>query len=132
MSLRVLSLLGLIIAGVALDEREGPLLATRSSGQGDATDFGLEGNASEILLFVMLANRELVVGHVVSLQAAAIADGTLLEIVELLLKGLLQVVHDFGALPLETQLSNGFLDGDADVGLLDDVLHLNIIIEAGE
>lgn len=78
----------------------------------------------------MLADRKLVISNVVPLEAATIARGTFLEIVKLLLKSLLQVVHDLGALPLQAQLGNGFLDSDADVGFLDDVLHLNIIIEA--
>lgn len=98
--LGVLPLLGLVVARVALDEGEGTLLAAGGSGEGDAADLGLEGDAAEVLLFVVLANGELIVCHIVPLQTPTVARGCLLEIIELLLECLLQVRHYLRALPL--------------------------------
>lgn len=99
--LRVLPLLRLIVSGVALDEREGPLLAVRVRCERDAANLGLEGDAAEVLLFVMLTDGKLVVSDVVALQRAIIGREGLLELVELLLEGLLQVAHYLAALALE-------------------------------
>ena len=75
----------------------------------------------------MLSNGELIVCDVVSPEGASVAGKGLLELFKLLLEGLLQKIHYFCALSLETQLTDRLLHSDTDVRLLYYVLHLNII-----
>ena len=128
MRLGVVALLGLVVPRVPLDQREGLLLASAGGGERGGVDLGLEGDAPEVLLLIVLAYWKLVVRYVVPLQRTGVVGDSLLELLVLLLEGLLQVGHDLGALALQAQLADGLLHRDAQVCLLYYVLQLRGLV----
>lgn len=100
MGLGVLSLLRVVVSGVAFDQREGSLLAIRSGGKGQTSDLSLEGNAAKILLFVMFSYGKFIISNVVTSQGSTAVCESLFELLEFLLEGLLKIGHYLGPLSL--------------------------------
>lgn len=128
MRLGVVPLLGLIVPGVAFDQREGLLLASAVGGERGGVDFGLKGNASEVLLFIVFSNGKFIVSDIEALQCARIIGDSLLEFLVFLLEGALQAGHDLVAFALEAELGDGLLDSDAQVCFLDYILQLRELL----
>lgn len=99
-SLGVLSLLRVIIPGVAFDQCEGFLLDIWSGGKRHSSDLSLEGNTPKILLFIMFSYWKLIISNVVTSQCAISWRQSLFELLEFLLEGLLKVCHYLGPLSL--------------------------------
>lgn len=83
----MLSFLRIIIFGIAFDQCKWSFVALSDGREGDTCEFSLEGNASKILLLILLSDRKLIIDYVEASQVSIIHTYTLLELIIPFLEG---------------------------------------------
>jgi hypothetical protein len=117
------SLLAVLVLRKTFNEGKWPLVLRGIDAQRKVAQFGLEDNAAKMLLLVALANGELVVAYITPLECCRIHWHLPFELVVFALETSLQTAHYLDLFAVKTQLRDGLLHCDAQIGLLYHVVH---------